>query len=96
MGMKLETLEGSFSAVSTPILQLNTHLKALAEIYAIHIFAQISDLKLQLNVVFLNREYALMSKIRMFSTVTVSFIEVHVHYRGSMNAGTNASRESTM
>ena len=45
MEVKLETLEGSFSAVSMLILQVNTHLKTLAEIHTIHAFAQISDLK---------------------------------------------------
>ena len=43
--MKLEALEGSFSTLSKPILQVNTHLKALAETYTINTFAQISDLK---------------------------------------------------
>ena len=53
MGMKLETLEGSFSAVSKPILQVNTHLKALAEIYTIHTFAKISELKFSIKKCFL-------------------------------------------
>ena len=46
--MKIETLEGSFSAKSKPIFG-NTHLKALAEIYLqIHTLAQISDLKISI------------------------------------------------
>jgi hypothetical protein len=48
--MKLQTVEGSFSAVSEPILQANTktHLKALAEIYTTHTFAHITDLKMSI------------------------------------------------
>ena len=45
VGVTLETLEGSFSVVSTRFFQANTstHLKALAEIYTIHPFAPHSN-----------------------------------------------------
>ena len=39
-----QTSRGSFSAVSTPILQINTRWKALAEIYTMHSFAPFSNL----------------------------------------------------
>ena len=41
-----ETFEGSFSAVAKPIFaskSVNTHLKALTEIYTIHSFAQLES-----------------------------------------------------
>ena len=38
------TLQGSFSAVSKPNLQVNTRWKALAKIYAMHSFAPFSTL----------------------------------------------------
>ena len=41
-----QTLQGSFSAVSKPILQVNTRWKALAEIYTMHSFAPLSNLKI--------------------------------------------------
>ena len=38
----VQTLQGSFSAVSTQILQVSTRWKALAEIYTMHSFAPLS------------------------------------------------------
>ena len=48
-----QTLRGSFSAVSTPILRENTGWKALDEIYKIYKLLNRSDLKISAK----NRQY---------------------------------------